>query len=56
MRIQFSDHSYIEVSKSSSPNKIMITIVAKNNNKPLEIIANSVELTTDQFHQLIQIG
>jgi len=56
MKIQFKDHSYIEVSKSSSPNKIIITIVARDVKKPLETIANSVELTTDQFNQLIQIG
>jgi len=56
MKIQFKDHSYIEVSKSSSPNKIIITIVAKNNDKPLETIANSVELTAQQFNELIQIG
>jgi hypothetical protein len=56
MKIQFTDHSYIEVSKSPSPNKIIITIVAKNKDKPLETIANSVELTMDQFQRLIQIG
>lgn len=56
MKIQFKDHSYIEVSKSSSPNKVIITIVAKNNDKPLETIANSVELSMEQFQQLIQIG
>lgn len=56
MKINFPDHSYIEVSKSSSPNKIIITIVAKDNNRPLETIANSVELTLEQFQQLIQLG
>jgi len=56
MKIQFPDHSYIEVSKSSSPNKIIITIVAKDHGNPLSTIANSVELTIEQFNELIQIG
>jgi lysophospholipase L1-like esterase len=56
MKIQFKDHSYIEVQRSTSPNKIMITIVANDIKKPLETIANSVELTLEQFNQLIQIG
>lgn len=55
MKIQFPDHSYIEILKSKSPNKVMITIVAKDSNKPLETIANSVELTIEQFNELIKL-
>ena len=56
MKITFPDHSYIDVSKSIAPNKVVITIVAKDQNNSLMTIANSVELTIEQFNQLIQLG
>lgn len=54
MKIQFQDKSYIEITKSND--KVIITIVAHDHNSPLATIANSVELTKEQFDQLIQLG
>ncbi len=55
MKILFENQSYIEVAKSHTPGKIIITIAAKNNEKPLETIANSVELSEEQFNNLVKI-
>jgi hypothetical protein len=56
MKIEFADHSYIQISKDHNSNKIFITIVAKDNEKPLVTIAQSVELTVEQFNNLININ
>lgn len=53
MKIQFEDKSYIEIVKSQNPGKILVTIVARDHSKPLATIANSVELTEEQFAALI---
>ena len=49
MKIEFDDKSYIEVVKSAAPNKIVISIQAKDYDNPLKKITNSVEITKDQF-------
>ena len=54
MKITFNDKSYIEVIKSNT-GKIIITIVARENKNDLSVIANSVELTPEQFNDLIKI-
>jgi hypothetical protein len=54
MKIEFQDKSYIEIIKSNNPGKIMITIVARDHEKPLNTIANSVELTDEQFKELLK--
>lgn len=53
MKIQFPDKSYIELIKSNSPNKLLLTIAARGDKDTL--IASTVELTTEQFNQLIKI-
>jgi hypothetical protein len=53
MKISFPDNSYIECSKSNEPGKIMIVIGAKDGSDHLKKIINTVELTTEQFRQLI---
>ena len=55
MKIQFENKSYVEISKSTNPGKILITIAARDPEKPLSTIANSVEITEEQFKQLIQL-
>jgi len=55
MKIQFEDKSYIEVVKSQNPGKIMVSIVARDHDKKLATIANSVELTEEQFKKLIEL-
>lgn len=55
MKIEFDNRSYIEIAKSHNPGKIMITIVARDYEKPLATIANSVELTEEQFKNLISL-
>jgi hypothetical protein len=53
MKIDFPDKSYIEIVPSEQNHKIMITIVARDGENPLTTIANSVELTKEQFDSLI---
>jgi hypothetical protein len=55
MKIEFENKSYIEIIKSPTPGKIIITIVARDHSSPLATIANSVELTEEQFKGLIQL-
>lgn len=54
MKIQFENQNYIEIIKSVA-GKVIITIVAKDNEKPLTTIATSVELTEEQFTNLIKL-
>lgn len=53
MKIEFDDKSYIEVNKSDHPGKIVVAISAKDHENPLKKITNAVELTAEQFKQLI---
>jgi hypothetical protein len=55
MKITFSDGSYISCTKSDSPGKIVLSISAKDGNNPLKKINNAVELTMEQFKELIDI-
>jgi hypothetical protein len=55
MKIPFPDKSYIEIIKSPSPGKILITIAAKDHSNALATIANSVELTIEQFQELTKL-
>lgn len=52
-KIQFDDKSHIEISKSSEPGKIIIVIQAADISNPLKKIANSVEISKEQWQQLI---
>lgn len=52
MRILFDDKSYVECRRSESGNVILI-IQAKDYNNPLKKINNVVELTLEQFKDLI---
>lgn len=54
-KIQFDKNSYIEITKSTHPEKIIITIAAKDNEKPLCVIANSVEITKTQLEELLKL-
>lgn len=55
MKVEFPDKSYVEIIRSNNPGKILITIVAKDSEKPLATIASSVELTEEQFQSIIKI-
>jgi predicted lactoylglutathione lyase len=54
MKLTFEDKSYIEICNSNTPNKIMITIVASNKEDLKETIANSVEITKEEFNKLVE--
>ena len=54
MKITFEDKSYIEIVKSIN-GKIIISIVARESVESLTTIASSVELTLEQFSELIKI-
>lgn len=53
MRITFTDQSYIDCYKSNQPGKIMIAISAKDGTDPLKRTVNAVELSVEEFKQLI---
>jgi nitrate reductase NapAB chaperone NapD len=53
MKITFEDKSYIECRKSDNPGKVIISISAKDHNDPLKKITNAVEITAEEFKQLI---
>lgn len=53
MKQVFEDKSFIEVAKSDTPGKIVITIGAKDRTDPLKKITNAVEITVDEFKKLI---
>lgn len=55
MKITFEDKSYIEVVKSPDPTKVIITIAAKDGVNHLSTIANSIEITMEQFSELMKI-
>ena len=52
MKIQFDDKSYIECKKNEAGN-IVILIQAKDQSNPLKKITNAVELTAEQFKNLV---
>lgn len=51
MKISFSDKSYIEC--RNMDDKIVIIISAKDGQNPLKKINNAVELSREEFNQLI---
>jgi nitrate reductase NapAB chaperone NapD len=53
MKILFEDKSFIECSKSDNPGKIIVTISAKDHTDPLKKITNAVEITIQEFKNLI---
>lgn len=53
-KIVFDDKSYIEISKSDTPNKVFITIAAKSADDSHKLIANCVELTNEQLLSLVR--
>lgn len=53
MKISFDDKSYLECKKSDTPGKVMIIISAKDQENPLKKITNAVEITLEEFKQLI---
>ena len=52
MKIEFKDKSYISCQKSED-GKIVIMVSAKDGTNPLKRISHTVELTSEQFEQLI---
>ena len=53
MKIDFDDKSFLEIVKSPNPGKILISIQAKDYENPLKKITNSVEITEEQFKQIV---
>ena len=53
MKIIFDDGSYIECKKSNNSDNIIITIQAKDYVNNFKKITNSVEISLEQFKQLI---
>jgi hypothetical protein len=55
MKITFENNSYVEIAKSQTPGKVMITIVSKDRDNKLSATASSVEITEEQFQELIKV-
>lgn len=53
MKIVFDDKSYIDFQKSLDPDKIIVTILAKDHHNDMKNIANSVEISRDELLQLV---
>ena len=53
MKITFNDKSFIDISKSDNPGKIVVSISAKDGLDPLRKITNAVEITVEQFKELV---
>ncbi len=53
MKIEFDDRSYIDCQKSDNPGKIIIAISALDASNSRKKITNAVELTMEEFNQLI---
>lgn len=53
MKIQFTDGSFVECKKSENSDKIVVIISAKDYQNPLKRIDNAVELTLDEFKNLV---
>lgn len=53
MKITFDDKSFIQCCKSDNPGKVIITISAKDSSDKLKKITNAVEITIEEFKQLI---
>jgi hypothetical protein len=55
MKITFDDKSFAEIKKSHTSDKIIFTIGALDGQSKRVSIINSVELTQEQFDQLIKL-
>ena len=51
MKIQLDKHSFVEIQKDND--KIKIIIAAKDQNNNLKTIINAVEITEEQYKELI---
>lgn len=51
MRIDFPDKSYVFIVKEED--KVIITIGARSSDNPLSVIANTVELSSEEYIKLI---
>lgn len=54
MKIEFEDKSFIELKKSEHSDNIIIIIQAKDFSNPLKKITNAVEISVEQFNELIK--
>ena len=55
MKIEFEDKSFIECIMSDTPDKVIITISAKDADNKLKKIINSVEISVYEFKKLTAI-
>jgi hypothetical protein len=55
MKITFDDKSFAEIKRSQTTNKIILTIAALDPQSKRISIINSVELTQEQFDELIKL-
>lgn len=54
MKINFEDKSYLEIKNSEKDGHVTIIIQAKDFENPLKKITNIVEITKEQFDEIIK--
>ena len=52
-KITFDDNSFIEIKKSNEPGKVLIIIQARDHLNNLKKITNCIEITDEQFKELV---
>jgi len=54
MKLTFEDRSYLELTKSTTPDKVFLTVAAKSAEDSHKLIINCVELTVEQLLSLVK--
>lgn len=55
MKVQFEDNSYVEIRRSETPGKIIITVAAKDKDNPRKRTINAVEISEEEYKNLVNI-
>lgn len=53
-KLVFEDKSFVEIIKSDNPGKVIISISARDGSDKLKKINNAVEITVEEFKELIR--
>lgn len=54
MKEIFNDESYIEIVKSQEPNKLLISLAARDHNNPDMVTMISVEIDKDKLIEMME--
>lgn len=54
VKIEFTDRSYIEITKSNTPNKVFVAVAAKSVDNAQKLVVNCIELTQEELLKLFK--